>query len=47
MPLTLASLLRQPSLGLDVLAAPGALDREVSWVHTSELVDPTPYLEGG
>ena len=47
MPVSLAALLRQPSLGLDVLAAPEALDREVSWVHTSELVDPTPYLEGG
>jgi PucR family transcriptional regulator, purine catabolism regulatory protein len=47
MPVRLAALLRQPSLGLEVLAAPEALDREVSWVHTSELVDPTPYLEGG
>lgn len=40
----------------DVLAAPGldlepvhvaAADTDVRWVATSELVDPTPYLEGG
>src|SRR5581483_6121703 len=23
------------------------LDREVSWIHVSELPDPTPWLEGG
>jgi len=47
MPVTLAALVRRPALGLTVLTAPDALDREVSWVHTSELLDPTPYLEGG
>jgi purine catabolism regulator len=47
MPVTLTALVRQPALGLTVLAASEALDREVSWVHNSELVDPTPYLEGG
>jgi len=46
-PITLASVVQQPALGLTVLAAPDALDRAISWVHTSELVDPTPYLEGG
>jgi PucR family transcriptional regulator, purine catabolism regulatory protein len=45
--ITLAALVRQPALGLTVLAAPEAIDREVSWVHTSELVDPSPYLESG
>jgi hypothetical protein len=29
-----------------VLAAEAALDREVRWVHVSELADPTPYLRG-
>jgi len=47
MPVTLNALVRQSSLGLVVLTAREALNREVSWVHTSELVDPTPYLEGG
>jgi purine catabolism regulator len=47
MPVTLATLVRQSTLGLTVLAAPGSLGREVSWVHNSELLDPTPYLEGG
>jgi purine catabolism regulator len=47
MPITLATVVQQPALGLSVLAAADALDREISWVHTSELVDPTPYLAGG
>ncbi|MEU0931932.1 PucR family transcriptional regulator [Embleya sp. NPDC005971] len=47
MPPTLASLVRAPALDLRVLAGKGGLDREVRWVHTSELADPTPYLEGG
>jgi len=47
MPITLAAVVRQPGLGLAVLAAADALDREISWVHTSELIDPTPYLAGG
>jgi PucR family transcriptional regulator, purine catabolism regulatory protein len=46
-PVSLASLVRQPALGLTALAAPSGLDREISWVHSSELVDPTPYLRGG
>ena len=24
-----------------------AIDRPLSWVHVSELADPTPFLEGG
>jgi PucR family transcriptional regulator, purine catabolism regulatory protein len=47
MPVTLATLVRRPSLGLTALAGRDALDREISWVHASELLDPTPYLEGG
>lgn len=47
MPVTIAALVRQPALGLTVLAGADALDRAVSWVHTSELVDPTPYVDGG
>lgn len=47
MPLTLASLAHHTSLKLTVLAAGGRLGAEVRWVHTSELEDPAPYLEGG
>ncbi|MGW3246059.1 PucR family transcriptional regulator [Streptomyces sp. NPDC001070] len=48
MPPTLASLLRNPALKLAVLAGGDRLDEAaVRWVHTSELDDPAPYLEGG
>ncbi|MDX6355924.1 MAG: hypothetical protein QOF98_2827 [Streptomyces sp.] len=47
MPLTLASLVHQTALKLTVLAGESRLDAEVRWVHTSELDDPGPYLEGG
>jgi purine catabolism regulator len=35
--------------GLDLPVAAGAagLEREVTWLHASELADPTPFLEGG
>jgi purine catabolism regulator len=44
---TLAALVGRGALGLTVLAGADALGRPVRWVHTSELDDPTPYLEGG
>jgi purine catabolism regulator len=47
MPLTLASLAQHSALKLTVLAGGDRLDAEVRWVHTSELDDPAPYLEGG
>jgi purine catabolism regulator len=47
MPLTLASLVHHSALKLSVLAGGDRLDAEVRWVHTSELDDPGPYLEGG
>ncbi|MFE0628559.1 PucR family transcriptional regulator [Streptomyces sp. NPDC058864] len=48
MPPTLASLLRNPALKLAVLAGGDRLgEAAVRWVHTSELDDPAPYLEGG
>ncbi|HTF54547.1 MAG TPA: PucR family transcriptional regulator [Pseudonocardia sp.] len=40
-------LLGATELGLRVLAGAAALDREVSWAHVSELVDPTEFLQGG
>lgn len=47
MPLTLETLVQHSSLKLSVLAGRGRLESEVCWVHTSELADPGPYLEGG
>ncbi|MFI9818634.1 PucR family transcriptional regulator [Saccharothrix variisporea] len=44
MPLTLARLARE--VGLTVHVDTG-LDRPVAWVHSTELADPTPFLEGG
>ncbi|WP_035794022.1 PucR family transcriptional regulator [Kitasatospora mediocidica] len=47
MPPTLAAVVRNSSLHLTVLAGADHLERPVRWVHTSELDDPTPFLEGG
>lgn len=47
MPVTLRELAADRSLGMTVTAGEDALARKVSWVHASELVDPTPFLEGG
>ncbi|GAA4012957.1 PucR family transcriptional regulator [Streptomyces plumbiresistens] len=40
-------LVRQQGLGLRVRAGRAELDREVSWAHSIELEDPTPWLSGG
>lgn len=47
MPATLRGLVADRSLGLRVLCRDALLDRPVSWVHISELTDPTVYLDGG
>ena len=51
MPATLGALLADPRLGLRLLTDPGpdaaALSVPIRWVATSELDDPTPYLQGG
>lgn len=47
MPATLSALLAEPELRLTAHADEEALARPVSWVHVSELVDPTPFLAGG
>jgi purine catabolism regulator len=44
---TLAALVDRPDLALRVRAGGEHLDRPVQWVHTSELADPTAFLEGG
>ncbi len=44
--LTVESLIAE--LGLEAAAAAGqAAEREIRWVHSSELSDPTPWLSGG
>ncbi|MFC7340779.1 PucR family transcriptional regulator [Saccharopolyspora griseoalba] len=43
----LRELVDDAELGLVVRAGAAGLDRAVAWVHTSELADPTPFLEGG
>ncbi|MBJ7451762.1 MAG: PucR family transcriptional regulator [Blastococcus sp.] len=47
MPFTVAQLLGSPTLGLRLHTREALVDRPVSWVHVSELPDPTPFLEGG
>ena len=47
MPVTVASLVGTASLELALHTRTAAVDRPVSWVHVSELADPTPFLEGG
>jgi len=43
--LTVQSLLGE--LGLPAVVEAGASDRQIRWVHISELEDPTPFLSGG
>lgn len=47
MPLTMRDLLEDPELELTVHGSRSFAERPISWVHTSELADPTPFLEGG
>ena len=50
MPPTIASLLADRTLGLRLLTNQGPAGdtaREIRWVHTTELNDPAPFLEGG
>jgi len=47
MPLTLRHLVSTPDLDLRLLTAQRSLDRAITWVHVSELRDPTPFLSGG
>jgi PucR family transcriptional regulator, purine catabolism regulatory protein len=45
--LTIQDIVAMPGLSLSVVAGAEGLRREVTWVHVSELADPTPFLEGG
>lgn len=44
---TLRQLLEESHLPLECVAADDQLDREIRWVHVSEVADPTPWLRGG
>ena len=45
--LTLARLLQQPELELTLLVGGPGVDRELIWLHNTELPDPSPYLRSG
>jgi purine catabolism regulator len=46
-PVTVTDLLADPRLELRLHTSEARVDRPLSWVHVSELADPTPFLEGG
>ena len=46
MPMRVCELLAVPELDLEVVVG-GDLERVIRWVHTTELADPTRYLQGG
>lgn len=45
--LTVRSLLAVPGWELSVVAGEQGLDRPLRWAHSTELLDPRPYLRGG
>ncbi|TCP47239.1 purine catabolism regulator [Tamaricihabitans halophyticus] len=47
MAVTMRHLVSVPELGLRPVAGHAGLDGEVTWVHGSEVPDPTPWLTGG
>lgn len=46
MSLTVGELVSRPQLRLELIVA-GDLDRQIRWVHASDMPDPAPYLRGG
>ena len=38
---------RDPRLGIEIAVGGPGLDRPVRWAHSTELLDPRPYLRGG
>lgn len=47
MPITVAEICALPDLALDLVAGDEGIHQEVRWVHVSEVLDPTPWLQGG
>ena len=46
MPLTVGELVTRQKLRLELLVARD-LDREIRWIHSTDMPDPAPYLRGG
>ena len=47
MSITVRELLRLPHLRMTLTAGAGGLDRQITWVHTSDLPDPWEWLGAG
>ncbi len=47
MPPTLRRMLSEPSLQLTLLGEGRSLDHTIQWIHSSDLADPTPFLDDG
>jgi purine catabolism regulator len=47
MPPTTRRILAEPSLRLTVLSEGRSLDQAIHWIHSSDLEDPTPFLDRG
>lgn len=47
MPATVRRLLSVPSLQLTLVEPGTSLDHRIEWVHSSDLLDPTPFLDAG
>ena len=47
MTITVRSLVGQASMRLSLLTDDAPIDQPLTWVHVSELDDPTPFLSGG
>ncbi len=45
--LTVRDLVEDPALGIDVAVLGAGIDTPVRWAHSTELLDPRPYLRGG
>ncbi|MEX2465057.1 MAG: PucR family transcriptional regulator ligand-binding domain-containing protein, partial [Gaiellaceae bacterium] len=45
--LSVQNLVDIPGLELAVVAGSDGLRNEITWVHASELADPTQFIEGG
>ncbi|HYU58303.1 MAG TPA: PucR family transcriptional regulator ligand-binding domain-containing protein [Actinomycetota bacterium] len=47
MAVAVADIVRNPALGLSLVAGRAGARAPIRWVHVSELEDPTPFLRGG
>src|SRR5947208_10288918 len=47
MAMTVRRLIASPSLGLSLAGGGAGIDRVITWAHSIELADPSPWLSGG